>query len=94
MTKYRKKPVVVEAEPFKEGMHDGYACYDNITGEFIGFHPKTRYPKVMRRDFAIKTLEGWYPVFEGKHMIITGVRGERYPCEIDIFNDTYERVED
>jgi hypothetical protein len=25
--------------------------------------------------------------------IITGVRGERYPCKPDIFDQTYQRVE-
>lgn len=105
MAKYRKKPVVVEAKPFKNGMEDGYACYNLSTGEFVGFYHKElakhlyRYskngpiPKFNMKP-AIKTLEGWYEVEEGKHYIVTGVKGERYPVEIGIFEETYELVEE
>ena len=30
----------------------------------------------------------------GKDYIIRGVRGELYPCEKEIFEETYEKVED
>lgn len=39
---------------------------------------------------------GWVDTLEGGHIvcpgdwIITGVRGEHYPCKPDIFDDTYE----
>lgn len=39
---------------------------------------------------------GWIDTLEGGHIvcpgdwIITGVRGERYPCKPDIFAETYE----
>jgi hypothetical protein len=42
---------------------------------------------------------GWIDTLEGGHIvcpgdwIITGVKGERYPCKPDIFADTYEAVE-
>lgn len=41
---------------------------------------------------------GWIDTFEGGHIvcpgdfIITGVKGERYPCKPDIFEQTYEKV--
>jgi hypothetical protein len=38
----------------------------------------------------IKTLEGPLRVSDGD-WIITGVKGERYPCKPDIFAATYER---
>ncbi|MEO3947639.1 hypothetical protein [Gorillibacterium sp. CAU 1737] len=38
---------------------------------------------------AIKTLEGWLAVSPGD-WIITGVKGERYPCKPHIFEETYE----
>ena len=61
--KYRKKPVVVEAEgPITQAM-------------------------------TIKTLEGDMRADVGDY-IITGVKGERYPCKPDIFHETYEPVED
>lgn len=101
MAMYRKKPVVVEAEMFKLGMEDGYASYSlglkmgqTINhASFIGFFEKGQpIPKANNKP-AIKTLEGWYEVEEGRHYIVTGVRGERYPVEKEIFEETYELVE-
>lgn len=41
----------------------------------------------------IETLEGFQIADPGDY-IITGVNGEQYPCKPDIFDKTYERVED
>jgi hypothetical protein len=41
---------------------------------------------------AVQTLEGPMTVTPGD-WIITGVKGEHYPCKPDIFEATYERVE-
>lgn len=41
---------------------------------------------------AIKTLEGVMGVTPGD-WIITGVKGEHYPCKPDIFEATYEPVQ-
>ena len=44
-------------------------------------------------------VHGWIDTIEGGHKvcpgdwIITGVKGEFYPCKPDIFEATYERVE-
>jgi hypothetical protein len=40
----------------------------------------------------IVTLEGMHRVSPGDY-IITGVKGEKYPCKPDIFEATYEPVE-
>ena len=43
---------------------------------------------------------GWIDTLEGGHVvcpgdwIITGVNGEYYPCKPDIFEKTYERVDE
>jgi hypothetical protein len=43
---------------------------------------------------------GWIDTLEGGHIvcpgdwIITGVKGEHYPCKPDIFEMTYERIEE
>ena len=42
--------------------------------------------------YLIPTLEGDH-LFTRDDMLITGVKGEIYPCKIDIFHQTYERVE-
>lgn len=45
-------------------------------------------------------VHGWIDTKEGGHIvcpgdwIITGVKGERYPCKPDIFEATYEAVTD
>jgi len=41
---------------------------------------------------TIHTLEGNMKADPGD-WIITGVKGEQYPCKPDIFEQTYERVE-
>lgn len=41
----------------------------------------------------IETLEGIHKANAGD-WIITGVNGEKYPCKPDIFQKTYELVED
>lgn len=46
-----------------------------------------------------ETAKGWIETLEGGHIvnpgdwIITGVKGEHYPCKPDIFAQTYEPVE-
>jgi len=41
----------------------------------------------------IGTLEGWM-AGEGTDWLIRGIKGEFYPCKPDIFDATYEKVED
>lgn len=80
MAKFRKKPIVVEAEqwfPGKEvaGVHFGYSTDPENRGRAV-----------------VTTLEGVMYVSKGD-WIITGVNGEKYPCKPDIFEKTYEAVE-
>ena len=76
--KYRKKPVVIEATQwFKHGDH-----------------PKVTIMPRGRENASkgwIHTLEGGHEVTPGDY-IITGVKGEHYPCKPDIFALTYEEV--
>jgi hypothetical protein len=83
--KFRKLPVVIEATQwFKHGDHPA------VTGL-----PDNRRLEGCAYDDA----RGWVPTLEGGHIvtpgdwIITGVKGERYPCKPDIFAATYEPVE-
>ncbi len=62
MTRYRKRPVIIDARPVLEVEY-------------------------------IHTLEGTMRADPGD-WIITGVQGEKYPCKPDIFEQTYEAVED
>lgn len=74
--KFRKKPVVIEATQFWENTPDGWP---------IGVY------KDGGKGHFIDTLEGPLHVSEGD-WIITGVKGERYPCKPDVFEATYEEV--
>jgi hypothetical protein len=88
--KFRKKPIVIEAEKYKPGMEDGFECYD-VLGKYIGYWP-TGGPLPRAQCIpVIRTLEGNHQISEGD-WIITGVKGERYPCKPDIFEQTYEKV--
>ena len=83
MSKFRKKPVVVDAA--------------QVTDEwFDGDHPNPLHPAGLildpkRRCVEVPTLEGTMTAQVGD-WIITGVKGERYPCKPDIFAMTYEPV--
>lgn len=83
--KFRKKPVEIEAvQWFKDGDHPKVA-------------PLSRYNDVAPQ---IKEPErgkmGWVDTLESGHVvtpgdwIITGVKGENYPCKPDIFAATYD----
>ena len=45
------------------------------------------------KELDIPTLEGIMHASIGD-WIITGVHGEQYPCKPDVFEETYERVEE
>ena len=79
MTKYKKKPVVIEAIRFIG------SNYEEIR-EFIG-------ENALCSDLSIviPTLEGDMVAQKGDY-IIKGVQGEFYPCKPDIFTETYEVV--
>lgn len=75
--KFRKKPVVIKAEQFDS--------HDLDQHERLGI-------------FHIDNQGWWIPTLEGEHRvslgdwIITGIKGERYPCKPDIFEATYDAV--
>jgi hypothetical protein len=87
MKKYRKKPAVIEAVQITDEWFDGRRINPlHIIGEDILYNPYLRVVK-------IKTLEGTMVGVVGD-WIIKGVRGEYYPCKPDIFEETYEKVEE
>jgi hypothetical protein len=77
MSKFIKKPVVVDAEQWFRGNEiDGVVELPFTAQPHVGF---------------IDTLEGRMMISEGD-WIITGVEGEKYPCKPGIFKKTYESV--
>jgi len=77
--KYVKRPVVIDAEQF----------FPNQKPWPNGVYERT---VTGCPSYRINTFEGEYVVSPGD-WIITGVKGERYPCKPDIFEMTYEKVE-
>jgi hypothetical protein len=78
--KFRKKPIIIEAEQFWPGVEP---WPDGVYESYLSGNPES---------YVITTLEGNMNVTPGD-WIITGVKGEKYPCKPDIFEATYEKVE-
>ena len=88
--KYRKKPVVIDAEwTTGSGWHGEE---DRIPAFFRSFG-FTRWSFADDGGFDIETLEGTMHANPGD-WILRGVQGEFYPCKPDIFAATYEAVEE
>jgi hypothetical protein len=84
MSKFRKKPVVIEAMQLQSEQF--YKICDWIGEDNLG-------DGTSRSECCIdiKTLEGAMSAHSGD-FIICGVKGEFYPCKPDIFAATYEPV--
>ena len=84
--KFRKKPVVIEATQwFKLGDHP--LVYKPTASVNLEWERRQGFPSGSIGE--IKTFEGWMLVTPGD-WIITGVKGEHYPCKPEIFEMTYE----
>lgn len=92
--KFRKKPVVIEAITFEEFVEYGKNNGGNIVNGFPWHFKYKGHPVTHEHDecYLIPTLEGTHN-FTPQDMLITGVKGEIYPCKIDIFEATYDRVD-
>ena len=92
MRKYRKLPVVIDAEqwrvkgdvpeaPLSDYLHESEVSIPcGYCGRCLTMHAKC------------ETLEGHHIVCPGDY-IIKGIQGEFYPCKPDIFEATYEPVD-
>jgi len=86
MAKYRKKPIVVEAIQLT---HESYEEVLNWTGGIPIHEDGDPIAEVV-------TIHGDIAIVRLKDYLIKGVNGEAdlYPCKPDIFEQTYELVED
>lgn len=88
MPKFRKRPVVITAEQWWPGLDvPGVVMRTPVIGG-RGHGRIEGQPQP-----AVETLEGVMWVSPGD-WIVTGVKGEQYPVKPDIFEATYEPVED
>lgn len=90
--KFRKKPVEIEAMQWLGGDYE-------VLNTFCG-HNWSRAdavdeigPQDKENVVVWNTLEKQYLNVPINHWIIRGVRGELYPCEPEIFKETYEQIQ-
>jgi hypothetical protein len=86
--KYRKKPVVIEAHQVPGESEKAFALRDVLRKRGANIDLS-----VDKSGMSIVTLEGTMHANIGD-WIIQGVAGEFYPCKPDIFEQTYEEVQD
>lgn len=89
MGRFQKKPVVIDAFLFDGRSNTRSRCVpmwfvDAVIEGKVRAHPS---------HVDISTLGGTMRAVPGD-WIIRGVKGELYPCKPDIFEATYEKVED
>lgn len=85
-------------ERFSDGPFDG----ELLEGKIVRYyrHPNTPGDTICDHCGNTMHVHGWIDTLEGGHIvcpgdwIITGVKGEHYPCKPDIFEMTYKKVED
>lgn len=82
--KYRKKPVIIEAVQLQVGEKSQMQILEFTKGHAtLGGNGR----------MVIPTMEGEMMANIGD-FIIKGLKGEFYPCKPDIFEATYEKVEE
>lgn len=93
--KYRKRPVVIEAITFQELIDHGLSTSTNIINGMPWSFTYGGHPITHENDdcYLIPTNEGTMKM-SLTDMLITGIKGEIYPCAGDIFAATYELVND
>lgn len=95
MGKYTKVPVAIDAYTFEEMIEFGKiqpgAIISMNGNTLLEFSFNDR--KIVNNHNGTFTIE----ILEGNHimtkddMLIIGIKGEMYPCKIDIFNMTYSK---
>lgn len=87
--KYRKRPVIIEAEQFVVWDLNKIPAFIELHGVlFPVYVNNNREPHIV-----IPTLEGQH-IASHLDFVIKGIQGELYPCKPDIFEKTYEKIVD
>lgn len=84
MPKYRKKPVEIEAFQLSDTRQGRPEWYSKAIEDGVAVSHDAG-------TATIKTLEGDH-LANADDYIIRGVKGEIYPCKPDIFEMTYDKV--
>ena len=97
--KFRKKPVVIEAVQLRWDSWGEMCEFANV-GTLKHGHPERTQVDCEGKQFTEDGPGLFIPTKEGLMLgrpsdwIIKGVQGELYPCKPDIFEATYEPVDD
>jgi len=104
--KFRKKPIVIEAEQWVKVTYDRKAKHGITPEDFPIYHLNVGYYRTPEFDGKNKCKycgdimhnHGWIDTLEGGHIvcpgdwIIIGIKGEYYPIKNDIFLETYDAI--
>lgn len=101
MQRFRKKPVVIQAKQWRNhGDHPAVEVYgyrrSGADPHGLSICAKCGGDMHMKIGQQVMHTHGWVETLEGGHIacpgdwIITGIKGEHYPCKPDIFEATYE----
>lgn len=95
--KYKSKPKTIDA-------YQWFKVSDYVEGETrdVNYYrtPELDGKNRCKQCDIIMHDHGWIDTLEGGHIvcpgdfIITGIKGEKYPCKPDIFERSYERVQE
>ena len=101
MAKFKKKPVVINAVQLRWDNWNEICDFANVgkledgkpTGVYLDDdnNPLPEGATSGKLGLLIPTLEG-VMVAKENDWIISGIKGELYPCRADIFEETYEAV--
>jgi len=91
--KYRKLPVEIEAELVSELLEKFKHDFRNLPEWVKEAYENTTINTITDNNFIIKTLEG-NMIASKNDYLIKGVNGELYPCKSEVFQKTYELVEE
>ena len=89
--KYRKTPAVIEAVQLRWDTGNEMCDFAGVGKLINGKREGRQDGEAIGLD--IPTLEGLHHAFEND-FIIRGIKGELYPCKQDIFELTYEKVDE
>lgn len=89
---YRKKPLIIEAISFNEFVEFGKNNTNNIVNGMPWSFKFNDYNITHENDecYLIPTLEADTQKMTPDDMLIIGIKGEIYPCKLDVFERTYE----
>jgi len=93
MAKFRKKPVIVDATRWHD-LGGGEATVPPAPSKLLR-EKNDQWSTGKNRHWSLLTLDGWVgPLSVGDWIIKGPAKNEWYPCKPDIFEQTYQPVEE